>query len=283
MAVLEHSYEKLYRSLSSLREEFHKSGRFDDSNAKLDEVVKIIAVYVAEKKGLIPNSPSLFNLGMELFSNGNNIVEILQNKFQKTAQLPCYRNQDDSSIFGANPQLSLHETDRLFAQKLLSLIGHSLEDAFLHAEGNKPFDILNEAFGHFVRDNFRSNIEDAQYMTPPEVVDFMVDIALSDILRENNGRLPKTLRVLDPSCGVGSFLTAFYKRVAKTEDSLTAHVKLYGQDKVDRMVRLCRMNMVLFQAADYHITIGNSILPGSPLDKCNGKMDIVLSNPPFNA
>ena len=120
-------------------------------------------------------------------------------------------------------------------------------------------------------------------MTPPEVVDFMVEVALSYILRENNGRLPETLRVLDPACGVGSFLTAFYKRVAKTKGSRTTHVKLYGQDKVDRMVRLCKMNLILFYAADYHITIGNSILPGSFLDRLNGKIDIVLSNPPFNA
>lgn len=283
MAVLEHSYKKLYDSLSLLREEFHKSGRFDDSNAKIDEVVKIIAVYVAEKRGLISDSSSLFTADLELFRNGNGIVDILQNKFQKTVQLPCYRNQDGSSIFGSNPQLLLHETDQVFAQKLLSLIGNSLEDAFQHAEGDKPFDILNEAFGHFVRDNFRSNIEDAQYMTPPEVVDFMVDVVLSDILKDNNGRLPETLRVLDPSCGVGSFLTAFYKRASRDEGSLAACVKIYGQDKVDRMVRLCRMNMILFEAADYHITIGNSILPGSPLDKLNGKIDIVLSNPPFNA
>ena len=29
---------------------------------------------------------------------------------------------------------------------------------------------LNEAFGHFIQDSFRNRKEDAQYMTPPEVV-----------------------------------------------------------------------------------------------------------------
>lgn len=33
----------IYESLAELREEFHRTGRWDDSNAKLDEVVKLFA------------------------------------------------------------------------------------------------------------------------------------------------------------------------------------------------------------------------------------------------
>ena len=38
-------YAPIYEDLAELREEFHRSGRLDDSNAKLDEVVKLFATY----------------------------------------------------------------------------------------------------------------------------------------------------------------------------------------------------------------------------------------------
>jgi len=35
-------YARVYDALSKLREGFHRSGRFDDSNAKLDEVFEAV-------------------------------------------------------------------------------------------------------------------------------------------------------------------------------------------------------------------------------------------------
>ena len=43
----ERSYRQVYAALSDLRESFHRSGRLDDSNAKLDEVSKLFATYLA--------------------------------------------------------------------------------------------------------------------------------------------------------------------------------------------------------------------------------------------
>jgi hypothetical protein len=49
---LEDSYLKIYQGFSELRETFHRSGRLDDSNAKLDEVSKLFATYLAYKNNL---------------------------------------------------------------------------------------------------------------------------------------------------------------------------------------------------------------------------------------
>lgn len=151
----------------------------------------------------------------------------------------------------------------------------------LRGEG-KPFDILNEAFGHFVRDNFRGNIEDAQYMTPPEAVDFMVDMALHD-LKAQDGNEERHWTVVDPSCGVGSFLTSFYHRARERAWPPLNKLRLIGQDKVERMARLATINLELFDAEEHRITVGNSLERGSPLDDLNGKADLVLTNPPFGA
>jgi type I restriction-modification system DNA methylase subunit len=270
------SYSSIYQSLTEMRELFHQAGRVDDSNAKLDEVVKLIAMYLSYRRGLIDNFPNPDEANQTL-------VRELRECFGETAKLAWCLNQDGTSIFGQNPALSLRDEDRGLAKALVSLVRNAIDAALVNKDLHRPFDVLNEAFGHFVRDNFRSNIEDAQYMTPPEVVDMVVSIALEDVEKEMSKRPGKELVVLDPACGVGSFLTAFYHKSRARKVAWNKRIRLVGQDKVERMVRLTKINLALFNAVEYQVTIGNSLSKGSPLDTLNGTADLILTNPPFGA
>lgn len=148
--------------------------------------------------------------------------------------------------------------------------------------GKAEIDILNEAFGHHVRDNFRSHIEDAQYMTPPEVVSFMVDIGI-DLIRESRHQ-DGALIVADPSCGVGSFLTGWRARYMQEfgTDSPGA-LRCVGQDKVERMVRLAAVNLIFSESRGDDVFLGNTITDGSPISEYDGRVDVILTNPPFGA
>ena len=273
--VLNAGYGTIYAKLSELRESFHRSGRLDDSNAKLDEIAKLFATYLAFKKGLIPQFPS----------TDANLIEELQAAFAAAATLPQYALAGDHPIFGLQPTLILRAGDEVLANDLVQLVKQCVDMAFDLRQRGHAFDVLNEAFGHFVRDNFRGNIEDAQYMTPPEVVDFMADLVLGDLAREEPEKLKpgNQLTVLDPSCGVGSFLTAIYERSRKSGSVRPNQLRLFGQDKVERMARLATINLELFEVHEHRITIGNSLATGSPLDDLNGAVDVVLTNPPFGA
>ncbi len=199
--LLSESYGAVYASLTDLRETFHRSGRLDDSNAKLDEIAKLFATYLAYRRGLIPAFPEATSL---------HLIQDLQEAFGAAAHLPQYVwSTSNHSIFGAEPKLILREGDEVLPRDLTALVRQCVDLAYQLREDGRPFDILNEAFGHFVRDNFRGNVEDAQYMTPPEAVDFMVDLLLHDIEAEYGKERGRSLTVLDPSCGVGSFLTTF--------------------------------------------------------------------------
>jgi predicted RNA methylase len=270
------AYEVIYDALGELRETFHRSGRLDDSNAKLDEVAKLFATYLAHKRGQIEAFPS---------PESASLIGELQAAFEQTAVLPSYCLKQGGSVFGPTPSLVLRPGDEELAGELVRLVKHCVDAAFQMRGQSKPFDILNEAFGHFIRDNFRGNVEDAQYMTPPEVVDFAVDLALEDIVPEFSGdkNSQKFLTVVDPTCGVGSFLTAFYNRVRESGVINPARIKLVGQDKVERMVRLSTINMELFDVGEHHIYAGNSLERGSELDALNGEVDLILTNPPFGA
>ena len=273
---LTEGYSRIYEALSKLREGFHRSGRIDDSNAKLDEVSKLLATYLAFKNHQIPKFPT---------AHSSSLVSGLQTAFAATARLPQYQLDGGASIFGAQPSLVIRPGDESLAADLVALVRDCVDLAFdLRAHG-RPFDILNEAFGHFVRDNFRGNIEDAQYMTPPEVVDFMVDMALHEIATEDPAAHDpsKHWTILDPSCGVGSFLGAIYHRARGSDWLDPSRLRLYGQDKVERMVRLSTINLELFDVEEHRITIGNSLERNSPIDGLNGKVDLILTNPPFGA
>ena len=266
--------EFIFSILQEMRELFHKTGRFDDSNAKLDEILKLFATYLAYRRSLINDFPN----GNKKFDK--NSLEQLNNCFKKTANLHIYMNQDGFSIFGKNPNLIFHQGDEDLATLLVRLV-RSAVDTALNNDNCHPFDILSETFGHFVRDNFRSNIEDAQYMTPPEVVNFMVNIAIHDI--ENEMNIDEEIIVADPTCGVGSFLATFYHK-RNSNDKLSKHpLFLIGQDKVDRMIRITKINLELFETANTSVFIGNSLDKSSPISNYNGKVDLILTNPPFGA
>src|SRR5207249_3523112 len=50
-----------------------------------------------------------------------------------------------------------------------------------------------------------------------------------------------------------------------------------------RMVRLTKLNLMLFGGGGGTVAQGNSILSGSTLDQLHGQVDLILTNPPFGA
>ena len=267
------------KTLNELRNSFHKYGKLSDANSKLDEISKLIALELYEIK--VSNGSSSIPIILKDYKeNGYNIVKKLQSTFQKAASDEMFLTSNGTPIFGQNPKLEIDEDDNEFAASIVELVHKSIKQI---KEQNESFDLINESFGHFVRDNFRNNIEDAQYMTPQEVVDLMVSISIERI-ESGILSLGKEITVCDPCCGVGSFMTSFYKTYSSRSDvSETTTLKIVAQDKVQRMVRLARLNFNLFEAANFDISSGNSLIGVSNLDNYQDSVDLILTNPPFGA
>ena len=267
------------KTLNELRNSFHKYGKLSDANSKLDEISKLIALELYEIK--VSNGSSSIPIILKDYKeNGYNIVKKLQSTFQKAASDEMFLTSNGTPIFGQNLKLEIDEDDNEFAASIVELVHKSIKQI---KEQNESFDLINESFGHFVRDNFRNNIEDAQYMTPQEVVDLMVSISIERI-ESGILSLGKEITVCDPCCGVGSFMTSFYKTYSSRSDvSETTTLKIVAQDKVQRMVRLARLNFNLFEAANFDISSGNSLIGVSNLDNYQDSIDLILTNPPFGA
>ncbi|HID30198.1 MAG TPA: SAM-dependent DNA methyltransferase [Desulfobacterales bacterium] len=309
--------EAFYEALRQLREEFHSTGRIDDANAKLDEIAKLLVMKVHEEKRRLNNEEYRFSVdylsktAKLKWKDESKIAEALRWLFEDIISDSYYKNADGTSIFGSNGSLNIQPTDDAFARKVVELLNKTEILHFGTDEDGKQrelhFDVLNETFGHFVRDNFRNNKEDAQYMTPPEAVNAMVDLAFCDIENDPVDRerilgasQKNPYLIVDPTCGTGTFLVAALRRANRFLDEHVSEVRrrnhlkrifkdhcVRGQDKVDRMVRLSKMNMIMFGDGSSNITQGNSILPeltpGEQLESLIGKVDLIVTNPPFGA
>lgn len=295
-------YELFYDILLKLREEFHRSGRFDDANSKLDEVTKILVLgYFEALQGNDFNLEFVKEFSLRTYGDESYIAQSLRRLFEERVQDSIFINNDGTNIFGPNPTLNIQPSENGFAETLIREVSRINYSGLIENGSYADFDIFNECFGHFVRDNFRNNKEDAQYMTPAEIAQPIVEMVLQDLIKED--RLIERLRknacdfvVIDPTCGVGTLLIEVVKGLTSLVDSLdiddeekekiVAQIKKYGihgQDKVDRMVRLSKINMLFIGAEISNISVGNSISGESRIDEFAEAVDLIITNPPFGA
>ena len=291
------SYTMFYDILLNLREYYHSYGRIDDSNAKLDEITKLIAIsFSMAKKGEKLNLAYVRKIAEQLTGESCNVAAAIRKIFEEESQNDLFLNIDATNIFGANASLNIQPTEDALAEKIISEIEKIDFLHLLSSQQYQDFDLINECFGHFVRENFRNNKEDAQYMTPYEISDPMLKIIFNDM--EKDGYFTRenleNFVIMDPTCGVGTLLiessnhfTRFAERKFKDDaGKIVSNFRvngIVGQDKVDRMVRLSKINALLLGSNTSNINIGNSIVGDSSIDKYIGHVDLIFTNPPFGA
>lgn len=171
------------------------------------------------------------------------------------------------AIEKANPELA----DTL-PKQYKRFENQTLKD-LLKTFSNIPMNIGGDVFGK-IYEYFLGNFamsegqKGGEFFTPTSIVKLIVEV-----LEPFQGL------VLDPACGSGGMFVQseeFRKRHANGKNNV---LSIYGQEKVDATVRLCKMNLAV------HGMEGN-ILPGNTYyenrHNCVGRFDYVMANPPFN-
>lgn len=293
------NYKLFYEILLNLREAFHSYGRIDDSNTKLDEIIKLIMLsYYYAIDGKRFSLELVRRTAASQFSDEDQVAPALRMLFEEAAEAPIYKNIDGTSIFGANATLNIQPSENVFAEKLISEIEKIDFLNLIKDSQISNFDIINECFGHFVRENFRNNKEDAQYMTPAEIAIPVLEMIFSDFQKEHYFEKVdyKSFTIMDPTCGVGTLLIEASRQYvryisklnlpdAKETELITQFLEtgMVGQDKVDRMVRLSKINTLLMGGNSGNIFIGNSISEHTEIDELKDGVDLIFTNPPFGA
>lgn len=147
------------------------------------------------------------------------------------------------------------------------------------------------------------------YYTPRYIVEFIVKETLGEVLKRTKPRDIPKIKVLDPACGSGSFLTAAYDKILEYVPTPNLFTKfdilkdnIYGTDLDAQAVEIAQLNLllkVLFQRTklptlQHNLRVGNSLISEGELDQKpfnfetefrevseQGGFDVIIGNPPY--
>jgi len=83
--------------------------------------------------------------------------------------------------------------------------------------------------------------------------------------------------IYDPACGSGGMFIQSLKFL-KAHDGDKKNISIYGQERYDGTLRLCKMNLAL-RDLSFDVRLGDSLLQDKFPDL---EADYILVNPPFN-
>ena len=208
--------EAVDATLKSIREILHKRAHLSSRSQALDELSKLLFAHVE---------------GMRSGRGGISRQTVASNGRSSAAALKTFV---DDKIHMSLPESLAHTVDvRDFELRLKPQedeLATELIECFESLQRQTSsfnfsgFDILNEVFGKFLADSFVDEKELGQYLTPPEVVRFMVGLAIHGLSGSEMETIcdPKRCAdfglVLDPSCGVASFIAEFVHQIGERVD-----------------------------------------------------------------
>lgn len=139
--------------------------------------------------------------------------------------------------------------------------------------GSIPGDIEGDAFGK-IYEYFVGNFamteghRGGEFFTPTSIVKLIVDIIE-----------PFGGRVYDPACGSGGMFVQSARFVDEHKGNGSTALSIYGQERVDDTVRLCKMNLAVHGLSGDVQSVNTYY--EDPFGSV-GKFDFVMANPPFN-
>lgn len=135
--------------------------------------------------------------------------------------------------------------------------------------GNLPGDAFGHVYEYFLGQfAMAEGRRGGQFFTPPSIVELIVQIIE-----------PFSGRILDPACGSGGMFVHSVEFVEKHRRTVSDRLSIYGQERVEETVKLCKMNLAVHGLGG-QVRQANSYYE-DPF-KSRGEFDFVMANPPFN-
>lgn len=293
--------KSLDNTLYDIREILHRRGRFSSRNQALEEFSKLLFAHfinvLNNTKGI--NYKTLVTSSSNEGKSAKLLRSFVNTTFDKHLPASLTKEMSPSDFY-----LTIKDQENLLALEIIKVFDKNLSAEFIR-ENIHDSDIFNEVFGQFLAGNYIDEKQLGQYLTPPEIVKFMVKLAVSELREDELNELlnpdlcHKFGLVLDPACGVGSFLTEFTRElhslVLNKHKTTKSHKwiknfltnNLVGVDKSERMIKLALTNLTLFGVSSDRIHQANS-LDKVYVDKTltvglENKVRLILTNPPFGA
>lgn len=309
--------EKLFEDLmewrNALTRDFKKNNDLTDD--ELDEGVqrildRLIFIRTAEDRKIEQNI--LLALLREWKTKGqkHNIYKRLVDGFR------WFDDTYNSKLFAVHYCEEWKASDKVFADILKGL--YETKDGYRYDFSAISADVLGgiyEQYLSFVQ--VRKGEEKTKskrksqgiYYTPKYIVEFIVKETLGEVLKKTKPKDISKIKVLDPACGSGSFLTVAYDTILENTDNRSLFTKfdilkdnIYGVDLDTQAVEIAQLNLLLkvlsqrtkLPTLQHNLRVGNSLISeGEPEHKPfnfetefkgiseQGGFDIVIGNPPY--
>jgi type I restriction-modification system DNA methylase subunit len=290
--------EAVDATLRSIREILHKRAHLSSRSQALDELSKLLFAHV---EGLRRDNGGISR--QTVAQNGQSLAAALKGHVDETIRQSLPESLAHS-VDARDFELKLKPQENELAAELIECFETLQRQTSSFSFSG--FDILNEVFGKFLADSFIDEKELGQYLTPPEVVRFMIGLAIHGLSDSELETLcdPKRCAdfglILDPSCGVASFLAETVHQLQERMKERTPDAKqreawlnallgrvVVGIDKSERMVRLALTNIAMFGFPMARLHLANSLArtgaDAKLTDSLAGKARLILTNPPFGA
>ncbi|MFZ2874818.1 MAG: N-6 DNA methylase [Phycisphaerales bacterium] len=292
---LDHAFVE---ALHEVREALHRHGRLSSRHEALDELAKLVFAHFAS---IETNGNGVAGLD----ADDPRVAECLRDFVEE--QFRLHLPTSVAHEFAADDfRLRIKPGETRLAQDLIACFRPLTSDRVGEAmRGARDADLLNDTFGRFLADSFTDEKELGQYLTPPEVVRAMTRIGLASLSDADRASLMNPEQhhasglILDPSCGVGSFLAEAVRQLLVDVEAL--HSPDYaqawlasmntrvvvGMDKSERMLKLALTSLALFGAASVNLHLVNSLSlagrDGEVTGSFANRAKLILTNPPFGA
>ena len=132
-------------------------------------------------------------------------------------------------------------------------------------EGDAFGKIYEYFLGEFAK---KEGQKGGEFFTPTSLVKLIVEV-----LEPYHGK------IFDPASGSGGMFVQSAKFVTSHKKDPNAEISIYGQERVQETIRLCRMNLAV-HGLEGTIREGNTYY--EDIHNCRGQFDFVMANPPFN-
>ena len=145
----------------------------------------------------------------------------------------------------------------------------ALLKVFSKIDNSQEGDVFGKIYEYFLgKFAMAEGQKGGEFFTPISIVKVIVEI-----IEPFHGK------ILDPACGSGGMFVQSARFVERHKKSPSSEISIYGQDKLEKHVNLCKMNLAV-QGLAGDIKEGNTFY--EDIHKSVGKFDFVMANPPFN-
>lgn len=204
----------------------------------------------------------------------NNIKGILEEKLKNIEIEDTNYKEKVNLIKKSLEKQNIKELKKDYLIEILTKINNNLIP-YINDHSSQGEDLLNLFFTTF--NKYVGKKDKNQAFTPTHITDFMCDLV----------KLTTESKVLDPTCGSGSFLVqAMSKMVknAKNDQNLISKIKrenLFGIEKEEEAFGLATTNMLIHKDGRSNVINADCFNSTNWIKK--NQINTVLMNPPFNA